>query len=293
MTRAEKLNLFFVLFFFVLLVTHLKWIERPEALILQYLVIILLQLVLLRWRILPRRLYRAVREFVLPIFSVLIVFDSLTEIVPAVNPRDIDYFLARLDRMVFGTYPSVWMERFYNPYLTDLLILAYCTYYFMPLVLGIVLKVKGKEGQFQEGLFSVLLCFYLSYVGYLLFPALGPRYTMLHLQKHPLEGAFVFEKINRILNALERIKRDAFPSGHTGITLVVLYITGRYERRLLWFFIPSAVLLIVATVYCRFHYGVDLIGGVVLAGLTLVLAKVLYKNNEQNGVQQVLYNDKK
>ncbi|RME62694.1 MAG: phosphatase PAP2 family protein [Nitrospirae bacterium] len=169
------------------------------------------------------------------------------------------------------------MERFYNPYLTDLLIIGYCTYYFMPVILGVILKIQGKEKEFQEGLFTVLLCFYLSYVGYVLFPALGPRYTMLHLQQKPLEGVFLFDGINHLLNSLERIKRDAFPSGHTGITLVVLYLAMKFERRLLWAFVPCTMLLIIATIYCRFHYGVDILGGVLLTGITILTVRVLYK----------------
>ncbi|RME65804.1 MAG: hypothetical protein D6778_05750, partial [Nitrospirae bacterium] len=152
MTKAEKLNLFFVGLFFVLLLTHLNKIERSGVLVFQYLLVISLQLVLVRWKLLPEKIYNPLREFIVPILSVLVVFDSITEIVPAVNPRDIDYLLARLDYLIFGTYPTVWMERFYNPYLTDLLIIGYCTYYFMPVILGVVLKVQGKEKEFQEGL---------------------------------------------------------------------------------------------------------------------------------------------
>lgn len=270
MTRAERLNLFFVGLFFVLLITHLDRIERSGPLVFQYLLVISAQLVLIKWKFLPERIYNPLREFIVPILSVLVVFDSITEIVPAVNPHDIDHLLVRLDYLIFGTYPTVWMERFYNPYLTDLLIIGYCTYYFMPIILGVVLKIKGKEEAFQEGLFTVLLCFYLSYVGYVLFPALGPRYTMLHLHNKPLQGALLFEGINNLLNTLERIKRDAFPSGHTGITLVVVYLAWKHERKLLWAFVPFTLLLLIATVYCRFHYGVDLLGGLVLTVLTLL-----------------------
>lgn len=275
MTKAEKVNLFFVCVFFLLLITHITTTSNAKVLFFEYLFLISLQLILFKFSVLPEKIQKPLREFVLPIASILVVFDSLTEIVPAVNPHDIDYLLIRLDYLIFGTYPTVWMERFYNPLFTDILSIGYCTYYFMPIVLGLVLKLKHREEQFQQGLYTVLLCFYLSYVGYVLFPALGPRYTMLHLQNKPLEGIFLFRHINQVLNTLERIKRDAFPSGHTGITLVVLYLTWKFEKKLLWIFVPSAILLIIATVYCRYHYGVDLIGGLILAVLTLGITRFL------------------
>ena len=41
-------------------------------------------------------------------------------------------------------------------------------------------------------LFGIILCFYLSYIGYLLVPAVGPRFTLDHLQTVSLQaGPFI------------------------------------------------------------------------------------------------------
>jgi membrane-associated phospholipid phosphatase len=99
---------------------------------------------------------------------------------------------------------------------------------------------------------------------------------MHHLQSSDLQGLFIAEPIQRILNDLEGIKRDAFPSGHTGVALVVSALAWRFHRGFFFITLPAIVMLIVATVYCRYHYVVDVIGGVVLAVLTLVLGERYY-----------------
>jgi membrane-associated phospholipid phosphatase len=208
---------------------------------------------------------------------VLIIFDSLGLIVHNVNQQDIDYFLIRLDYLLFGDYPTIYMEKIINPFLTDLLQIAYSTYYFLPLLLGIVLKKRKKEEAFQISLFLILLCFYLSYIGYILFPALGPRYTIEHLQSSELKGFLVSAHVQNILNLLEGVKRDAFPSGHTGIALMVLFLAYRFERVLFWIILLPVILLIFATVYCRYHYVVDVFGGIFLTVVTVIIGNIYYK----------------
>lgn len=210
--------------------------------------------------------------------AVFLVFNSMTELVPGVNPGDIDFRLIRADYWLLGGYPTVWLERVVNPYLTEILQLAYTSYYFLPVILGIALKIKKRETEFDEGLLFILLCFYLSYVGYILFPALGPRYTMNHLQSIPLKGTMLSEKIYSILNSIEGIKRDAFPSGHTAVTLVVLHLAYRYEKRLFHIYLPITVLLVFATVYCRYHYVVDVLGGIVLYVITMIAGQWILRS---------------
>ncbi len=217
------------------------------------------------------------RDIIFPVVSVLIIFDSLGLIVHRINPQDIDYLLIRFDYLIFGGYPTVYLERFIYPPLTDILEIAYSTYYFMPISLGVFLKVRGENGVFEKSLFLILFCFYLSYVGYMLFPALGPRYAMQHLQTADVGGFLVSKPIQDFLNLLEGVKRDAFPSGHTGIALTVLFLSYKYARNIFRLLLIPVILLIFATVYCRYHYVVDVFGGVLLSVVTIVVGDVYYK----------------
>jgi len=99
---------------------------------------------------------------------------------------------------------------------------------------------------------------------------------MSHLQNIELHGILLRDSIDSILNSLEGIKRDAFPSGHTAVTLVVLYLAYRFKKTLFWIFLPIVLSLVVATVYLRYHYVVDVIAGVLLFVFTIYIGEKYY-----------------
>jgi membrane-associated phospholipid phosphatase len=210
------------------------------------------------------------------VLTVALVFDSLGELIAGLQRGSCDARLSAIDHAMFGVHPTVWLERFASPRLTDLLQAAYISYYFIPLALGIVLIARGRFVAFEEVLFGILLCFYLSYLGYLLFPAVGPRFTLSQFQSGSLELSPFTAKIQEILNALEKNKTDAFPSGHTAVSLICLYYAWiKRERTLCVLLMPVVAGLIVATVYLRYHYVIDVIAGFALSGLTIALAPLL------------------
>jgi membrane-associated phospholipid phosphatase len=207
------------------------------------------------------------------VLAVSLVFNSLGPLIAGIHAATIDPFLIAVDHRIFGVHPTVWMERLISPALTALLQFAYISYYFIPLSLGIALIARGRFEEFEEVLFGILLCFYLSYVGYLLFPAIGPRFTLSHLQTGGLQFSPFIESIQEALNNLEKNKTDAFPSGHTAVSLMSLYYAVKMgEKKLVTVLIPTVAALLISTVYLRYHYVIDVIAGAALTGLTMALA---------------------
>ena len=272
---ADALNFFFLALLTVITVTFRHVVDHAAYLILLYCGLFLAQALLIGFRGNGRVMHWAY-HLIFPTISILSIFDSLEYLVHAVNPQDIDPLLIRLDYLLFGAHPTVMMEKIMTPLLTDMLQLAYSSYYFLPITLGAVLLIKKDERSFDHSLYLIMLCFYLSYAGYLLFPALGPRFTMNHLQHEDLRGLFLTVPIQELLNRLEGVKRDAFPSGHTGIALTVLVLSLRFEKRLFLPFLPFVTALIFSTVYLRYHYVVDVLAGIVLTALTLFLGDAYY-----------------
>jgi len=207
------------------------------------------------------------------VITVLFVFNSLGALIASIHTTTFDARLIAVDHAIFGVHPTVWMERLISPLLTGLLQFAYISYYFIPLVLGVVLIARSRFGEFEEVLFGILLCFYLSYAGYLLVPAIGPRFTLSHLQTADLQVSPFIETIQDALNTLEKNKTDAFPSGHTAVSLMCLYYAWKVrEKKLFAVLIPVVTGLIISTVYLRYHYVIDVIAGIALTGLTIALA---------------------
>ena len=210
-----------------------------------------------------------------PVVFIPIIFDSFANLLPWASPFLLDDRLIQLDRALLGVDPTVWIEPIIHPVLTELLTWAYASYYFLPIVLLLSLYLKGKQSAYDRAIFGIVLCFYVSYVGYFLVPAVGPRFTLTHLQTVDLHGIFAADTIRDTLNYLERFKQDAFPSAHTAVVLVVLFYAWQFSRGLFWVFLPLVVALILSTVYLRYHYVIDVLVGILLAGPCVVLERMV------------------
>lgn len=269
----------FSFLFFLLAITLLNLKEIPDVYILITIYTVLIAM--LSFLIYLRRknngmLLRIINDIVFPVIVVLLIFDSLSGLIQYINPSTYDHILIRIDYAIFGCYPTVELERITNGLITEILQFAYISYYFLPLILGIALKIKKREPEFDISLFLIILCFFISYIGYILVPAIGPRYTMYHLQDIDLKGLLFRDDIDKLLNTLEGIKRDAFPSGHSGVALLILYLSYRFNKGLFYILLPIVLALLFSTVYLRYHYVIDVFGGILLFLITVIIGERLY-----------------
>jgi len=273
---ADAVTIIFLLFLSALTLIFYQHIPKAPFLISLYSIFFIAQIILIRFKN-NGRFMGLFYDLIFPILCVLVIFDSLEWLVHYVNPEDIDPILIRLDYLIFNNHPTIVLERIMSPLLTDILQIAYSTYYFIPISFGVVLLLNNQREEFNRTLFLILFCFYLSYLGYILMPALGPRFTISHLQTTELQGLFIAEPLQKFLNHLEGIKRDAFPSGHTAVAVTVLYLAYRFKKRFFWILLPIVSALIFSTVYCRYHYVVDIIAGFGLTLLTIFLGEWYYE----------------
>ena len=213
-----------------------------------------------------------------PVLLIPITYKELSYLIPLIHPHDFDATLAAIDQRLFGVHPTVWLERLTWPPLSEVLQLTYSSYYFLPLVLGVVLWRKGWFEKFDFWVFIVVLGFYVSYLGYIAVPAVGPRFlpSILEAQTIPLTGVWLFQPVREMLDRAEGITRDCFPSGHTELTLLVLYYARKFHRPVFWWLLPLGTGVIVSTVYLRYHYVVDVVAGALVAGAIVMAARPLY-----------------
>ena len=214
------------------------------------------------------------------IACVVVIFDGLGPLIRAVNPVDKDVHLIAFDRWLTGTDPTVALERFATPFLSDVLTVFYALYYFHPIVLGTLVLLDDRarpaaSRDFSRYAFTMVFVFFVSYVGYFLVPAVGPRFAVHHAGPLPRGG--VSQVIDHTLDWLESNKRDCFPSGHTMVVIAVLLEAARRSKKTFWIFLPFAVGLVLATVYCRYHYVADVLAGLTLAFVTVPLGNALYR----------------
>jgi membrane-associated phospholipid phosphatase len=207
---------------------------------------------------------------------ILVTFRQLFFMVKPIRVLDYDDWFIIIDRWMFGTDPTHFLYQFSHPVLTEILQIVYGSFYLLPIILGLSLLKKDRYVALDFALFSVIYGFYLSYLGYFTLPGIGPRFTLhdfetinqllpgLLLTNHLREMTNTGEGIPfGTLNPAETVQRDVFPSGHTMITLIVMYLSVKLRSRSRYFFIPIGILLIFSTVYLWYHYVIDLIGGLV------------------------------
>jgi membrane-associated phospholipid phosphatase len=211
-----------------------------------------------------------------PILFVILIYESLGNLIQHLRP-DIDPWLIHIDFLIFGVHPTLWMEQWVVPWLTDLMSIAYGSYYFIPVSLITVLYFRDKLPELERSIFILLFGYYASFIGYILFPAIGPRFTMAHLYSVPLEGSFLTDVVRDVLNLLEHNKRDCMPSGHTQMVLMTLSLAYRDEKVLFCILFPLVCALILSTVYLRYHYVIDLIVGGGFAIGCLVIGPRLFE----------------
>ncbi|MEJ2048510.1 MAG: phosphatase PAP2 family protein [Calditrichota bacterium] len=208
-----------------------------------------------------------------PLFYLPLSFGAFHYLIPGIHPGNIDNTLIKIDLWLIGTNPTVWLEKYHYSFLTEILQISYLAFYFLPLLILVPFFVKKKYKLFNEFALVVLLGFYLSYFGYLIFPALGPRYFLAHLQHIPLVTSNIYNSISGALNGLENIQWDAFPSGHVTIALLYAHYAFKCFRKMFFFTLPVVILLVISTVYLRYHYFIDVIAGIMLYGIVLVMSK--------------------
>ncbi len=188
-----------------------------------------------------------------------VLYSRLNPLIDLLSPVPYDRDLQALDHLLFGLQPSVWMEQFHRPWLTELLFWCYLAFFFWQLALGVVLFVRKDKSAFNDFILTVLVFYILSDVMYVLVPAIGPRFALADQYTVPLQGLWYAESLRHTF-AINPMLRDCFPSGHTGLTLLVMFHALHKKAHVFFaIMLPFGLLLIFSTVYCRFHYVIDLL----------------------------------
>jgi membrane-associated phospholipid phosphatase len=204
-------------------------------------------------------------------------YREMALLIPAIWHTTADRWLADCDLAFWHANPTVWLERLQTPALTEFLQLIYTLFLPVVLLIPLLLWRQQRYTDFYYCAFLLTLGFLVSYAGYLIVPARGPRFFLQHLQQEPLRGLWLFNAMQGALDRLESAHFDCFPSGHTELTILAWWSSRRVSKTLSRVYLAYTLCIIFATVYLRYHYTVDLLGGVVVAGVLILAGPVMYR----------------
>ncbi len=220
-----------------------------------------------RW---PNAVTGAAADF-FPGVAFVLMYTHLGPLVTLLHPGLADARLQEIDRMLFGVQPAVWLAPYMSPWLNDFLMACYSSYYVWATLVGAVFLLRGERTAFDRWALAVTIYAVLNFTLYAMVPAEGPRFMLAGAFPGPIRGKLWAGALADAFGHSPYL-RDCFPSGHTALTVMVLAESWRRIRRLFWAALPICTGLIVATVACRFHYGIDLVAAVPFAFLNLWLA---------------------
>jgi membrane-associated phospholipid phosphatase len=189
-----------------------------------------------------------------------------------VVPRFLDGFFMNLDVRLFGEFPGAFLySRYGNAFWDEFFHFFYFTYYLAIPVTGILLQRKDEK-LFESYLFQLSFLFYLCFLVYIFLPVEGP---LLLRGDYYSKGGGVFRAVVDHIYEKGENPGAAFPSSHVAATFLVAWWGGKHFPKLRICYGSIVLFLSVATVYCMFHYAVDVFAGLLLvAGLISLFNKV-------------------
>ena len=242
-----------------------------------------------------RRPRNRLLDFVRPFYPVLLytAFFVETGSLNRMFFKDyLDPLVARWEQQIFGCQPSVlFMEKLPWVALSELFYISYFSYYVMIGGVGIALFIRSRR-QFFHYVSVVSFLFYVCYVIYIILPVIGSRAFFHQVDGYALPPetqqlavtdtypasvqSGVFFHIMKWVYRVFEAPGAALPSSHVAVALCTVYFSFRYLRPIRYAHLALACLLCLSTVYCRYHYVVDVLAGLLTAATVVPLGNWLY-----------------
>ena len=200
----------------------------------------------------------------LPLY--IFFFEELQVLVHAIHRGWFDRLLIQFDYNLAGLHPSVWLSRFANPALNDLMQFAYMTYFLYLVILPGILYIQKDRAAFWTVMVSTAIAHYSVYVIAVLFPIESPYFALASLNRNALQGG-AFTATNELIERFGRVHGAAFPSAHVAGSMVAILAARRYKPWLFWLCLPFFIMMCVATVYGRYHYIADVVAGLAVGAV--------------------------
>ncbi len=172
---------------------------------------------------------------------------------------------SELEALVFGIPLAYQLQPYVSDGWTLFFGLAYTIHvplFFIPALLH---WRRGSQEQAERLLLTLALAMYIGFVGYALFPALGPVGALPGLR--PVGGNLATQTVANYAVAL-----GTFPSLHAGVSSAVAIDAWRTSRRWGVAFTVVAGVIWISTIYLRYHWVPDLLAGALLAVVCTWLA---------------------
>ncbi len=231
-------------------------------------------ILLVRGRVLPEGKLRSFL-YRLGIFTPMVFsYFELIDLLPALQPRLLDVQLYAIDRTLFGETPAILFQRWNTRPVVEWIAFFYYSYFYLMALVLIPSLFLDKGRRLHELMVGALIVCGGGHTIYTFVPGAGPWVSIPF--DAPLDGGFWWHQVQvTVSNAGAQL--DIFPSLHTAYpTYFTLHAIGWRKTApfsKVWPVIAFfTVNMITATMFLRWHWGIDVIAGLTLATVARLTA---------------------
>ena len=212
--------------------------------------------------------------------SVQFSYFLLATYLPLVNPSNLDAKLFALDMKLFGFEASLWFDSRITATATEWFAFFYYCYFFLLLVHSVPIFLFTKDQRLVSEFGIGLLTLYcVGQLAYALVPGFGPvRELASQFKGHYPHGLWLDSVMLTVASG--GAQKDIFPSLHTAAPTFLTLFSMRNRRALpfgyTWPIVGFfAANIVIATMFLRWHWVIDVLAGLLLAWLGWWLGVVL------------------
>ena len=295
---VEKINILYNLFTTLLIIIFYNRLNNPQGMLMGRFLILLGTFTLIyAYTKFPSRFMVMVR-MVSQMFLLNYWYPDTFEF-NRIFPN-LDHLFASWEFNIFGCQPAQLFDRMLNgDFWREIFNMGYWLYY--PMITAVTMYYFFKiPKKVERCSFIIMAAFFLHYIIYIFLPVAGPQfyfpvigevaassgiyenignYFNLNPEISVAQegmGVFFTKLVNIAQSAGER-PTAAFPSSHIGVSVVVMILTFKANRKLFTALLPIFILLCCATVYIKAHYLIDAIAGLISGVLSYYIAARIYK----------------
>lgn len=204
------------------------------------------------------------------------LFGAVASLQLIIHSDWLDYLVLDFEQYVFGVQPTLWLQKYTMPWLTEWMMFSYVIYVPMyPVLCGIIYFTRG-ELPMEEYFFALGLTNVFCDIGFILFPVASPLYYVPDIYTVPLDG-YVFTYLGELMRSQLHYAGGSIPSPHAAAATIMWVMAYRYHRPSFYILTPIILSLYVSTFYGRYHYLTDAVVGILVAGIALALAPSLMR----------------
>ena len=209
--------------------------------------------------------------------TVQLSYFLLRDLLPLANTGSLDDELFALGYGLFGFEPAVAMDAIVNPVTTEWFAFFYFLYFFI-LALHVIpiLMFSTRTQLLAEFALGMLLVFCVGHTVYMLVPGYGPyREFAGHFQNALPSDHWVDMVMAAVASG--GAQKDIFPSLHTAAPTFIAMFSFRHRDKVpfkyTWMPLSFvAVNIIIATMFLRWHYVIDVVAGLLLSVTALIVS---------------------